>query len=84
METVLVCHTWGGGATGFWMVGAQDAAKHPTMHRTAFTATKTIEPRKSILLRLRNPDLYDGISHSLVFKELGQQVLGDFVLLLLL
>lgn len=43
-----------GGATVLWWAEAREAAKHSTMHRTA-PQQRTIQPKKSILPRLRNP-----------------------------
>ena len=43
----------GEGTTGTWWVETRDAAKHPTMHRTALQKNNLVP--KLIVLRLRNP-----------------------------
>jgi len=51
----LVVRTRGQGTTGIWWAESRDAAKHPTMHRTALC--NNYPGQNSTVLRLRNPGL---------------------------
>lgn len=45
------------GDAGFWQVEARGLAKYPAMHRTT-PGCSIIQLRWSILMKLRNPDIY--------------------------
>lgn len=62
--------------TDIYWVEARDAAQHPTMHRAAPHKTKMIWLQKSIVLRLRKPELYikmevEIINITFSLKEVG-------------
>lgn len=52
LETFMVVTTDRGATAIYWV--DRDAAKHPTVHRTAPTKQRIMQPKMSTVLRLRN------------------------------
>lgn len=57
LETFLVNMTRGESCYWHLINRARDAAKHPTVYRTA-SYNRVIQPEASIVQSVRNPDLY--------------------------
>lgn len=58
----MVLITWGvGSAIGIWAVETRDAAKYPTMYKTAPQSQK-FGPQMLLVPRLKSPDLNSGMN----------------------